>query len=218
MSEPNSGFLGKKFSCPGCQSNLKFRRAPKSLLQTCPNCRRKLRLQEQAFEASKDDMLRMAIESLVDWNEPTSQAYDYRTDPLLDRIVCSSENSWKFDQPWPSESHQLVFERAEVLFNPRDMRSITHNRQLFFDGKCRRVTVFRTGEVEQIQVSGHWWDFELHECKLGLLPRWVVRELNLIPKAKVFAARINCLEKTVRADNDFLDLFIDLAIEKPTEC
>lgn len=217
MSDRVSQYLGKKFACPGCQAHLKLRRPPTRQLLTCPNCRRKLRLQEQAATESKDDLFKEAIESLVAWRGPDNEPYNYRKDPRLDRVDTSRPGVWKFDQPWPEHVHQMVIERAEVLFNPFEVDGTVRSRQLLLDGSFRRVTVIRTGEVEEMEVTGHWWDFEPHENKLGLLPRSVVRELNRIVTAKRFAARINCLQQNIHENQEVLELFVDVAIDESPE-
>ena len=219
MSDRISNFLGKKFVCPACESKLKFLRPSTKQLLTCPNCRRKLRLQEKTAAASEDERIQEAIESLVDWQAPDNQpAYDYHKDPRLDRVDSSSPGIWKFDQPWPEHVHQVVFERVDVQCIPSDVEGTVQFRRMLLDGSFRRVTVSRTGGVEEMAVIGHWWDFEPHESKLGILSRAVVRDLNRILTAKRFASRIYCMQETIRQSKQFLELFIDLAVdESPPE-
>lgn len=214
MSDRISQFLGQKFVCPQCQSKLKFLRPPTRQLLTCPNCRRKLRLQEQAAAASQDDQIKEAIDSLVSWKSTaTKPAYNYEKDPMLDRVDTSSPGIWKFDQPWPNNVHQVVMEGTEVACIPSDIAGTAQARKQMLDGIFRRVTVFRTGQVEEMAVDGHWWDFESHEKKVGILSRPVVRELNRVLTAKRFAARINSIQQTTRDNQEYFELFIDLAID-----
>ena len=213
MANVNSNFVGKKFACPGCQSSLKFTRAPKSLLQKCPNCRRKLRLQEKHAAASQDDLLKDAIESLVDWDSPDENPYNYRRDPNLDNCDTTTPNIWKFSQPWPENTGELVLENTEVICSFQDANGAMQARELLMNGEFRRVTVFRTGQVEEIEVTGHWYDVHPFERKVGILPRKVVRELNLMPLAKKFTSRINTVHLTVEDDRPVFRLFIDLAID-----
>ena len=213
MANTNSSFVGKNFSCPGCQSNLKFTRAPKSLLQKCPNCRRKLRLQEKEAAASQDDLLKEAIDSLVDWEVTSKKAYNYRVDPILDQCVCPEPNVWKFDQPWPKNTGEILLKNSEVVYYAADGSGSAKARELLMNGTFKRVTAFRTGQVEELEVTGHWYDVHPYERKVGVLPRKVVRELNLIPEAKKFAARINTIELVVEDAVPVYKLFIDLAID-----
>lgn len=215
MSSLNSSYVGKKFACPGCQSNLKFRRPPKTLLQTCPHCRRKLRLQDEAAAAAKDDLVRMAIESLVNSREPVEKPYDYARDPLLDTVDDSMPGIWKFDQPWPQTVDEILIENAEVVCHPLDEQRAMQSRKMFLGGKYKRVTVFRTGQVEQMQVSGHWWDHQPHEMKLGLLARSIVRELNRRPLAKQFVARVNHVNRVLCDKKEIFEMFVDVALDNP---
>lgn len=219
MSDRDVRVFGKKYACPGCHSILKFRRPPRSLFQTCPHCRRMLRIQERAAAASHDDEIRDAIDSLTDWDVPEQPVYDYHRDPQLDNIDESVPNIWKFDQPWPEHVGKIVGENIEVTVNPFDAEGVARTRLNLLDGIHRRVTVYRTGEVEEMAVDGHWWNDEYgepQEQRLGILTRAVVRDLNRIHNARQFVARINNLKRTVRQDLEILDLFIDLAIdEKP---
>ncbi len=217
MSDQDSKYLGRKYSCPGCQSKLKFTRPPTSQLLSCPNCRRRLKLQNYAAAASKDEMLKEAIKALVESKVPDVEPYDYRKDLRLDHVDCSTAGVWKFDQPWPESVHEVVVESAEVLFNPLDTCGVVRARRLLLDGKFRRVTVFRTGQVEEIQVNGHWWDIDLHEGKLGLLSREVVRKLNQRIVARQFAARINRMQQVTRQGQEFLELFVDVAIDESNQ-
>lgn len=213
MSDNQSRYLGKKYSCPGCNSQLKFRRAPTTLLQTCPNCRRKLRLQDREAAANDDELLRAAIDSLVSWKEPDDQPYDYRRDPKLDLANETEPGIFKFDQPWPESAGDIVFQDAEVLFNPEDTYGTVLARKALFEGQFRRVTAVRTGQVEEMAVIGHWWGLESHQAKIGLLARSVVRELNRILTAKNFAAVINRVEKTTIASKRHLNFYVDLAVD-----
>lgn len=186
-------------------------------MQTCPNCRKVLRLHERNAAASKDEALKEALDSLLDWNPPEPRKYEYGEDPQLDLIDDSNPGIWKFNQPWPENVHQVVVEHAEVSLNPYDIDGSVKPRFRLLDGYHRRVTIFRTGEVEEIAVTGHWWDsreLKPHECHMGVLPRAVVRELNLIPSTPVFAARINSLQKISHKSQDILELFIDIAIDE----
>ena len=158
--------------------------------------------------------MKEAIESLVGWKASEKKKYDYRVDPQLDRVDASTPGRWVFDQPWPENIHDVVMERTEVLFNKRDAQAIARCRKLMFEGLFRRVTVFRTGEVEQIEVTGHWWDHEPHDAKVGMLARSVVRELNRNPRARRFAARINYMQEAMYHDQECLALYIDLAIDE----
>lgn len=214
MANLNSNYVGKQFSCPLCQSNLKFTRAPKSLLQKCPNCRKRLRLQEKKAAASKDKLLQEAIDSLVDWTEPEKKSpYNYRLDPALDRCEMPKANHWKFAQPWPEYTGDVVMENVEVFSSFSDASGALQARQSLVNGKFRRVTVFRTGQVEEIEVTGHWYDVHPFEHKVGILQRKVVRELNKNPLAKKFAARINTIQLAMHDDQPYYQLFIDLAID-----
>lgn len=213
MANTNSNFVGKKFSCPGCQSNLKFTRAPKSLLQKCPNCRRRLRLQEKQAAASDDELLKDAIDSLIDASEPVEKPYNYRLDPALDQCVTVQPNIWEFDQPWPENAGEIVLENSEVVWNANALGGSLESRISLMNGKFRRVTVFRTGQVEEIEVTGHWYDVHPYEHKVGTLPRTVVRELNKMPHAKKFAARINTVQLVRQQEQPIYKLFIDLAID-----
>lgn len=213
MTIQNSSFLGKKFSCPSCRSQLKFRRPPKSLLQICPNCRRKLRLQEELAAVDQDELLKEAIELLVSSRTPKKR-YDYARDPELDRSQIGDGGVVTFDQPWPETAGEVVYQKAEVICTEFDFNRAASSRLAWMSGEFKRVSVFRTGQVEEIEVTGHWWDFEPHETKLGLLSRSVVRELNRNPLAKRFAARINCFQETTRNRQKYIELFIDLAVEQ----
>jgi hypothetical protein len=215
MSDRVSKYLGKKYACPGCQAHLRFRRPPKKSLLTCPNCRRKLKLQEQAAHANRDELFQEAIESLVTWKPAVVKPYNYILDPLLDRVDSSVPGVWKFDQPWPEHVLQIAIERAEVLFYATDIQGTVRSRQQLLDGSFRRVTVERTGEVEEMEVTGHWYDVEPHSTNLGLLSRQTVRQLNRIVTAKKFAARINCVQQAIQDDRNVLELFVDLAVQEP---
>lgn len=214
MSKQTSSIIGKKFSCPGCQSNLKFRRPPKRLLQTCPHCRRRLRLQDEAAAKAKDELVREAIELLVNSREPIEKKYDYARDPLLDTVDNSSPGIWRFDQPWPQTIQEVIIENVEVVCHRIDDDRELQARKSLLNGTFKRVTVFRTGKVEQMAVTGHWWDHTHHQAKLGLLERKIVRELNRRPLAKKFAARINHVDQVVRDKKEWLQFYVDLAIDK----
>jgi len=213
MPENHSQYLGKKYSCPGCHRQLKFRRPPTTLLQTCPNCRRKLRLQDREAAASNDELLREAIDSLIKWEEPTDEPYEYRRDPKLDVITELDGGIFQFNQPWPEVAGEVVYENAEVLFNHEDSYGSVLARKAMFEGQFRRVTVVRTGQVEEMAVMGHWWGPEHHEAKIGLLERSVVRILNRIVTAKNFVAIINRIERTTIASKRHLNFFVNLAID-----
>jgi hypothetical protein len=213
MANTNSNFVGKKFSCPGCQSKLKFTRTPKSVLQKCPNCRRRLRLQERQAAADQDELLKEAIESLIDWDAPEPKLYNYRMDPALDQCDSSDSAIWTFDQPWPKNTGEIVLENTEVLLNKNDLSGPLRSREMMMNGKYKRVTAFRTGQVEEIEVSGHWFDVTPFEQKVGILPRSVVRQVNRIPDAKRFTARINNIRLSVEAGVSIYELFIDMAID-----
>ncbi len=217
MSDQNTTYIGKKFACPGCRSNLKFRRPPKSLLYTCPSCRKKLRLQDEAAAAAKDEMVKMAIESLVNSREAIEKPYDYTRDPKLDTVENPQPGVWLFEQPWPKSVDEIVVENAEVICHPMDEDRAMGSRKIFLEGKFRRVTVFRTGQVEQMQVSGHWWDFEPRESKLGLLSRSIVRQINKHPLAKQFAARVNHVNRLIRDHKERFEFYVDIAIDRPEE-
>ena len=211
MSESGSSYLGKKFSCPGCHSSLKFKRPPSSLLYRCPSCRRKLRFQERKAAAEEDDLIKQAIEALVDWKVP-EKTYDYRRDPKLDLLVEGEPGVLQFDQPWPCPIQEIVLEATEVVCNPLDTKGTIHSRQEMLDGEFRRVTIFRTGQVEEMAVNGHWWQVRLQERKVGILPRAVVRELNRMTKVKKFAARIHSMKPTTTDSGNLVELFIDVAV------
>ena len=214
MAENPSKYLGKKYACPGCHSQLKFRRAPTRLLQTCPNCRRKIRLRDRESAANQDELLREAIDSLVQWKEPDDVPYDYRRDPKLDCAKETESGIWKFDQPWPEEAGDVVHEDAEVLFNPEDTYGTVLARKALFEGEFRRVTAVRTGQVEEMQIVGHWWsEVQPHEAKIGLLERVVVRGLNRIVTAKNFITRINRVQRKIIEQKKHLEFFVDLAID-----
>ncbi len=170
-------------------------------------------MQDRAAAASKDELLKEAIESLVDWKEPEKKKYDYRIDPRLDQVDATTPGLWIFDQPWPENVHEVVMEQIEVFVKPRDTSAIARCRKLMFGGLFRRVTVVRTGVVEQMEVTGHWWDHDPHHAKIGMLSRSVVRELNRNPRGKRFAARINRIQEATYNDQDCLALYIDLAID-----
>ncbi len=215
MSNRDSRVFGQKYSCPGCNSLLKFRRPPRTLVQTCPNCRRILRLREKAAESKKDDQLKEALDALAEWTEPDETPYQYYADPKLDEMDKSTPGIWKFDQPWPPDTQQIVAENVEVIFNPLDVQANMRWRVRLLKGFHRRVTIHRTGEVEEIEVDGLWWDGhngQPQERKLGLLSRAQVRELNRLTYAKNFASRINQLRKTIRDNQAILELYIDIAI------
>lgn len=214
MSQQTSSYMGKKFSCPECQANLKFRRPPKRLLQTCPHCRRRLRLRDEEAAKAQDDLVREAIDLLVNSRQPAKKSYDYTRDPLLDTVDNSEPGLWKFDQPWPESVEEVVIENAEVVCHRLDQERALTARKTLLNGKFKRVTVYRTGKVEQMEVTGHWWDHTHHESKLGLLERKIVRELNRRPLAKKFAARINHVDQIVRDRQDWLRFYVDLAIDK----
>lgn len=214
MSDQVSQYLGKKYACPECQARLKFRRPPTKQLLTCPNCRRKLRLQDRATAPSQDELIREAIESLVSWKPPDKRPYVYSQDPRLDRVESPRRGVWKFDQPWPDNIKQVVVERTKVLFYPANVDGTDQSRRLLLDGSFRRVTVAHTRNVEEMEVTGNWWDYQPRESNLGVLARSVVRELNRIVTAKHFAARINCIRKGVHENREVLELFIDLAIQE----
>jgi hypothetical protein len=205
--------MGKKYSCPGCHSKLKFTRPPTSQMLKCPNCRRKLRIQAYEAAAGHDELVKQAIQSLVKWNAPEDQPYDYRRDPGLDDFDDSQQGIWKFNQPWPEHTGEVVYENAEVLCNPNDITGAVHFRRMLRDNKFRRVTIYRTGEVEQMEVTGHWWDHEPHEGRIGLLPRVVVRQLNRLITARGFAARINTLKLVNRDGQDLVEVYIDIAVD-----
>lgn len=162
--------------------------------------------------------MRQAIESLVRWKAPEGRPYDYHRDPRLDRVDDSSPGIWRFDQPWPEYVNHVVVECAEVVFNPTDMLNTYQSRQALLGQTYRRVTVARNGEVEGMDVTGHWWDFRRpYESKVGMLSRSVVRKLNSVVTAKRFAARINSIQKCIVQDREFLELYIDLAIDETPE-
>ena len=211
MSDSGSGHLGKKFSCPGCQSNLKFTRPPSSQLYRCPSCRRKLRFQERRAAAEKDDLIKQAIDALVDWRLP-EKSYDYRMDPNLDVIDKSEPGIWKFAQPWPNEIKDIVFEAAEVVCNPADENGAVLSRRELLVGDYRRVSIYRTGQVEEIGVNGHWFNVRPHERKVGVLPRAVVRELNRMTTVKRFTARIHSIRVPREPVKGLVELYIDVAI------
>lgn len=211
MSNSGSSFLGKKFSCPGCHSKLKFSRPPSSLLYRCPSCRRKLRFQERKAAAEEDDLIKQAIEALVDWKVPDS-SYDYRRDPKLDETDSSQPGYWKFNQPWPCHIFDIVLEGTEVFCNPLDTEGAVRARREMLDGEFRRVSIYRTGQVEEMAVNGHWWQVKLQERKVGILPRAVVRDLNRLTHVKRFTARINSMQLTHRPEGEFVKLFIDVAV------
>ena len=81
-------------------------------------------------------------------------------------------------------------------------------------GRFKRVTVARTGKVEHMEVVGHWWDHEHHESRLGRLERSVVRELNLRPLVRNYAARINHVNRVIQDKKELLQMFVDLAIDE----
>ena len=214
MSENHSQYLGKKYSCPGCHRQLKFRRPPTTLLQTCPNCRRKLRLQDREAAANDDALLREAIDSLVKWQKPEDKPYEYRRDPKLDVMTEQKNGVFQFKQPWPESAGEVVYENAEVLFNHEDSYGTVLARKALFEGEFRRVSVVRTGQVEEMAVIGHWWGLEPHQAKVGFLPRSIVRALNRVVTAKNFAAIIDRIERTTIASKRHLNFFINLAIDK----
>lgn len=215
MSDQVSKYLGKNFSCPECEAKLKFRRPPTKQLLTCPNCRRKLRLHERAAAPSHEELMREAIEALVSWKPPDDRPYEYSQDPRLDRVDYSRPGVWKFDQPWSEDAREVVIERTEVLFYAEGREGTDRLRRLLLDGTLRRVTVDRTRNVEEMEITGYWWDYQPREGKLGVLSRTVVRQLNRIVTAKTFAVRINCIQEAVRDDLEILELFVDVAIQDP---
>ena len=139
MSNRDSRVFGKKYACPGCNSLLKFKRPPRTVVHTCPNCRRILRLRAEAAAGKQDEQLQTAIDALAEWKMPEEKKpYDYHTDPLLDEIDTSSQGVWQFDQPWPPKTLQKVSERAEVNFNPDDADTNMLWRKRLLDGFYRR--------------------------------------------------------------------------------
>ena len=156
--------------------------------------------------------MREAIDALVSWKPPDDKPYSYGQDPRLDLVDDSRHGIWKFDQPWPEDALQVVIERAEVLFYPDGMEGTVQLRRHLFEGTLRRVTVDRTRNVEEMEVTGYWWDHQPHEGKLGVLSRRVVRELNRIVTARHFVARINYIQEAIHEDLEVLELFVDLAI------
>ena len=111
----------------------------------------------------------------------------------------------------------MIAKNIEVAFNPHDVTGSARTRFELLDGIHRRVTVHRTGEVEEIAVEGHWWNDEFgepREQRLGLLSRAIVRELNRLHAARHFAARINRLRRALFRNCEILELFIDLAIDE----
>ena len=220
MSTHHAKAFGQKYSCPGCQALLKFRRPPTRSLQSCPNCRRTIRLHEKAAAGNRDADIKRAIEELADWDVPETPRYSYSRDPLLDQIDDSQPHVWTFNQPWPENTGEVVADRVEVIVNTEDLESIAQFRFGLLDGIHRRVTVQRTGEVEEIAVDGHWWadeNGEPLEHRLGILSRSVVRELNRIPHARRFASRINCLVLGTIEGHEVPKLFVDLAIDESPE-
>lgn len=159
--------------------------------------------------------MREAIEALVSWKPPDDKPYSYGQDPRLDRVDNSQHGIWKFDQPWREDAQQVVIERAEVHFYPDNTEGTVRLRRLLLEGTLRRVTVERTRNVEEIEVTGYWWDYQPHEGKLGVLSRRVVRELNRIVSARHFVAKINCIQEAIRDDLEVLELFVDVAIQAP---
>ena len=213
MSDSGSSYLGKKFSCPGCQSSLKFSRPPSSMLYRCPSCRRKLRIQERQAAAENDELVKQAIDALVDWKLP-DKSYDYRIDPKLDRVDKSTPGVLKFNQPWPGDIKEIVFEKTEVVCNPHDTNGAVRSRREMIDGEFRRVDIYRTGQVEEMAVNGHWWQVRPQARKVGILPRSIVRELNRMTNVTSFAARINSMHLPQSKSEDPIALFIDVAIAK----
>ncbi len=159
--------------------------------------------------------MREAIAALVSWKPPDTQPYEYSQDPRLDRVDHSQPGVWKFDQPWREDVREVVIERAEVFFYPDNVRGTDRLRRLMLEGTLRRVTLDRTRNVEEMEITGYWWDYQPREGKLGVLSRSVVRQLNRILTAKYFAVRINCIQEAVRDDQQILELFVDVAIQAP---
>ena len=214
MSGRDVRVFGRRFACPGCHALLRFQRPPTSLLQTCPNCRKVLKLQERQAAANHDEELKAALDSLSSWKPKEKKNVEYNRDPRLDVIDDSISGLWQFDQPWPAHTGDVVLDRVEVLVDAAYGDEARRQRHSLLHGYHRRVSVFRTGEVEEIAVTGHWWehrDHQSHEGSMGALPRPVVRELNRIPSTPAFAARINCFRQT--PESNILELFIDLAID-----
>lgn len=215
MTDSQSRYIGKKFNCPSCQSSLKFSRPSSSMLYRCPSCRRKLRLQERQAAAEKDALVQQAIDALVDWQLP-EKSYDYRTDPDLDRVVESHPGVLIFDQPWPARVGDIVLEAAEVICNPSDVNGAVLSRKELACGEFRRVTIYRTGQVEEMAVNGHWLKITPQEHKVGVLPRKVVRELNRLTSVKKFAARINSMKISRDSSDALVELYIDVAVAEST--
>ena len=215
MAKRDSIVFGRKYSCPGCNSQLKFKRPPTKSVYNCPNCRRLLRLREKQKAAGSDDALNAAIGSLLD--DESSRSADYEHDRRLDRLKESrQQGTLLFDQPWPGSIAAVVLEAAEVVLNQFDFEAIALARQKMFDGFLRRVTVYRTGEVEDYAVTGHWRNRSgaaPEHAHVGKLPRSVGRQLNKYGAQRIIEARINRMSKSGDVQgNRFVKLFIDLAV------
>ena len=181
------------------------------MLYRCPSCRRKLRFQERQAAAEKDVLVKQAIDALVN-SQRAEESYDYRIDPKLDSIVEAKPGILKFDQPWPDKVEDVVLEATEVVCNTHDTHGALLSRKELLRGEFRRVTIYRTGQVEEMGVNGHWVKVAHQERKVGVLPRKIVRELNRMTSVKRFAARINSMKWSGGVEDGLVELFIDVAV------
>ena len=214
MSNSSARQVGKRFSCPGCDALLKFKRLPTRLVQTCPNCRRLLRIQDKISSAGENRDLQAAIDEFVSRETLHVREIEYEEDPRLDQITTTESGVLQFNQPWPPGFDQVLLEQLEVLPNPHNLEGNTDKRQRLLSGFHRRVSMERTGEVEEIAIIGHWRDHQdgrANEGVLGTLARKIVRQLNKLPIDTVYAARINSAQWTIDDDKEFVEMFVDVA-------
>ena len=207
-----------KISCPGCDALLKFKRIPTRLVQPCPNCRRLLRLQDMMSVAQQGDDLQSVIDDFVS-REPTHHAptQSYEEDPRLDETVAKAPGILQFNQPWPDNFHHILYNKVNVVANPFNLEGNMFRRQQLLKGYHRRVTVVRTGEVEEMVVVGHWHDRNddgVNDGVIGTLPRTMVRELNRLPIETEYSARINYVQWRREGKTQLLDIYVDVAKNK----
>ncbi len=197
---------------------MRFKRIPTRLVQTCPNCRRLLRLQDK-MSVAEGDQLQLIIDEFVSRDRLQAPHIAYADDPRLDQVTTTEDGVLHFQQPWPEGFTDVLYEHTEVELNPHNEPGNITQRQHLLRGYLRRVTVERTGEIEQMTIIGHWRDRQddrENEGVVGLLPRKIVRELNRLPYSTLYAAKINSAVWVRDHERDLIELYVDVA-RSPTE-
>ena len=175
-----------------------------------------LRLRDNIAAADGDNDIQSAIDEFVSRESPEPVQVEYEEDPRLDTYTKTESGVVRFEQPWPDGTGELLLECTEVAHYPFNLEGNMLERTRLLDGIHRRVTLERTGEVEDIAVVGHWRTAKFQPLEsgiIGCLPRPVVRQLDREHLFATYAGRIHSAQRAVVDNQAIFQVFIDVAIE-----